>query len=155
MQATVSNTNSAKWLRVGAVIGVLALVFWLLGKWNGPTEVSVAPAPVAVSQPAEVEPAVPAQSASLLDELLSKAAALEGMPAIGDLLEAQIEADWGAAVYTNGAAECVYSILDKLGLSNCKASTRKFMETCYQFYSRAHCDNRLDNGPESYSQPAS
>ena len=81
-----------------------------------------------------------------LDALLSEAVTMVGMPVMGDAAEAAIESRWGAQTYTNGSAECEYSILDSMGLANCEAATAQFMETCRKLYDDAHCANRMREG---------
>jgi hypothetical protein len=145
MQAQVQRFNPRSFIGIAAVAGGLGILAHFGGQMWATQPATIAPPQVAV--PIQVVPAE--QPVALtLDALLSEAAALAGMPAMGDATEAGIEARWGAQTYTNGSAECVYSILDKLGLTNCEASTDRFMETCRQFYSIDHCANRMEPGAE-------
>lgn len=146
MQAQVQRFNPRSFIGIAAVAGGLGILAHFGGQMWATQPATIAPPQVAV--PVQVVPAE--QPVALtLDALLSEAAALAGMPAMGDATEAAIEARWGAQTYTNGSAECVYSILDALGLTNCEASTERFMETCRQFYSDDHCANRMQPGKET------
>lgn len=159
MQSQIQRFNTGGLFRVGIVIFILGLVALGIQQWYGEPASAMQPATVAAQESAaagDMALKPEAQTASTLDALLSEAAALAGMPAVGSLAEEAIEARWGAQTYTNGAATCEYSILDALGLNNCQAATERFMEACRQFYSESHCANRMQPGmeqaPTSYRQ---
>ncbi len=147
MQAQVQRFNPRSFIGIAAVAGGLGILAHFGGQMWATQPATTAPQ---VAAPIQVDVVAAEQPAALtLDALLSEAAALVGMPVMGDASEAAIEARWGAQTYTNGSAECVYSILDALGLTNCEASTERFMETCRQFYSDDHCANRMQPGKET------
>lgn len=147
MQAQVQRFNPRSFIGIAAVAGGLGILAHFGGQMWATQPATTAPQ---VAAPIQVDVVAAEQPVALtLDDLLSEAAALVGMPVMGDASEAAIEARWGAQTYTNGSAECVYSILDALGLTNCEASTERFMETCRQFYSVDHCANRMQPGKET------
>lgn len=157
MQAQTQRFNPRSFIGIAAVAAGLGILAHFGGQmWATEPAVVTAPVVATVVTPVAVQAdtVAPAtqQVASELDALLSEAAGMVGMPGVGSAAEAALEARWGAQTYSNGSAECVYSILDALGLSNCEAATERFMETCRQFYSDDHCANRMQPGPE---QPAS
>jgi len=146
MQAQVQRFNPRSFIGIAAVAGGLGILAHFGGQMWATQPATTAPQ---VAAPIQVDVVAAEQPVALtLDALLSEAAALVGMPSAGDATEAGIEARWGAQTYTNGSAECVYSILDKLGLTNCEASTEEFMKTCRQFYGADHCANRMQPGKE-------
>lgn len=140
MQTQVQRFNPRSFIGIAAVAGGLGILAHFGGQMWADQPATIAPQ---VAAPAQAEPV-----ALTLDALLSEAVAMVGMPVTGDATEAAIEARWGAQTYTNGSAECSYSILDNLGLTNCEVSTERFMGMCRQFYSADHCANRMREGKE-------
>lgn len=153
MQAQTQRFNPRSFIGIAAVAAGLGILAHFGGQmWTAEPVANTAPVAAPVVTPVAVHADTVAPAASELDALLSEAAGMVGMPGVGSAAEAAMETRWGAQTYTSGSAECVYSILDALGLSNCEAATEQFMETCRQFYSDDHCANRMQPGPE---QPAS
>lgn len=149
---TQQRFNPRSFIGIAAVATGLGIMAHFGGQMWAAQPATIAPQ---VAEPVQVDTAE--QPVALtLDALLFEVVAMVGMPSVGDATEAAIETRWGAQTYTNGSAECVYSILDKLGLTNCGVSTDRFMETCRQFYSADHCANRMQPGmeqaPTSYQQ---
>lgn len=153
MQAQTQRFNPRSFIGIALVAGGLGIVAHFGGQMWATEPATIAPqvaAPVQVDTAAQAPAEQPA--ALTLDALLSEAATFTRnmeMPPLGSASEPLLESRWGAQTYTNGSAECSYSILDKLGLTNCEASTERFMETCRQFYSADHCANRMQPGKET------
>lgn len=138
MQTQTQRFNPRSFIGIAAVAGGLGILAHFGGQMWAAQPATIAPQ---VAAPAQAEPV-----ALTLDALLGEAVALVGMPVMGDATEAAIESRWGAQTYTNGSAECEYSILDSMGLTNCEAATERFMETCRKLYDTAHCANRMRKG---------
>lgn len=140
MQTQTQRFNPRSFIGIAAVAGGLGILAHFGGQMWAAQPATIAAQVVA---PAQAQPV-----ALTLDALLGEAVALVGMPVTGDATEAAIEGRWGEQTYTNGSAECSYSILDSMGLTNCKAATAQFMETCRKLYNDAHCANRMREGEE-------